>query len=182
MNIGKSLMRTKWLVFTFGLFVSAKVAAAAPPNSCTLPQGLDAKVATKYPRAHIVGLADLNEDDRNLYKKGHGLRCPGLVEVNFYGDDKPTWALVLMSSEDPTQIKSELLVARKLELDWDIHSLSVATGIPVVWRQNPGKYKDIYGQKAIQATRPVVVLCYYNSSAVIFAWNGKKIEKVWLSD
>jgi hypothetical protein len=147
-----------------------------------LPQGLNAKISTKFPRARVVGLADLSEDDQNLYKKDHGLRCPGLVEVNFYGDGKRTWALVLISGEDARQIKSELLVAQRLDSDWDIRSLSVATGIPVVWRENPGQYKDVYGQKTIHATRPVVVLCYYNSSAVVFAWNGKRIERVWLSD
>lgn len=183
MNTRKLLVRAKWpILLTSCLFVSIKIPSAAPVSSCTLPQGLDTKIATTFPRAHVVGLADLSEDDRNLYKKDHGLRCPGLVEVNFYGDGKPTWALVLISGEEPTKIKSELLLARKLESDWDIRSLSVATGIPVVWRQNPGTYKDIYGQKTIQATRPVLVLCYYNSSAVIFAWIGKKVEKVWLSD
>jgi hypothetical protein len=140
------------------------------------------KIATKFPGAHVVDLADLSEEDRNLYKKDHGLRCPGLVEVNFYGDGKPTWTLVLISGQDPRQMKSQLLIAQRLESDWDIHSLSVATGIPVVWRENPGKNKDIYGQKAIHAARPVVVLCYYYSSAVVFSWNGKNVEKVWLSD
>jgi hypothetical protein len=106
MNIRKSLMRAKWLVsVVFYLFVSSKIAVAAPSdNSCTLPQGLDSKIATKFPGTHLVSLADLDDYDKKLYKD-HGSRCPGLVKLDFYGDAKPTWALVLVSGADPRQLK-----------------------------------------------------------------------------
>jgi len=34
------------------------------------------------------------------FTKDPGSRCPGLVEVTFYGAGKPTWAVVLISGED----------------------------------------------------------------------------------
>jgi hypothetical protein len=51
-----------------------------------------------------------------------------------------------------------------------------------VWTEKPGKYDDVYGEKTLNATRPVVVLCGYNSWAIVYAWTGKKVEKVWISD
>jgi len=185
MSIVKSLMRVKWLVpFTFFLFVSTKVATAAPASSCTLPQGLDSKIATKFPGTHLVSLADLDDYDKKLYKKDHGSQCPGLVRINFYGDGKATWALVLISGTDPKKMKAELIVARQLDVEWDIRSLEITDGTPVVWREGPGKYDGLYEGdiKTIHATNPVIVFCGYESWAIVYSWNGKEVEKVWTSD
>jgi hypothetical protein len=180
MNV--SSMRPKWVIsLAICLFAAGQVAVAAPDGGCTFPRGLDNEIAKKLPGAHLVSLADLNDYDKKLYKKDHGSRCPGLVKVDFYGDGKPTWALVLIAGENPKR-KAELVVARRVDSDWEIRSLETANGTPVVWREGPGKYEDIYGKKTIQATRPVVVLCYYESSTIVFAWTGKDVDKVWLSD
>jgi hypothetical protein len=182
MSTKRSQTRLRWVIsVALCWFSAAKVAIAAPVGACTLPEGLDSKIATKFPGAHLVTLADLNDYDKKLYKKDHGSKCPGLVKVDFYGDAKPTWALVLISGENPKR-KAELVVARQVDSDWEIRSLGAANGTPVVWREGPGKYEDIYGQKTIHATRPVVVLCYYESSTIVYAWTGKDVEKVWLSD
>ena len=165
-------------------FAAASVAIAAPVGPCTLPQGLDSKIATKVLGAHLVSLADLDDYDKKLYKKDHGSRCPGLVKINFYGDGKPTWALVLISGTDPKKTKAELIVARQLDGEWDVRSLETTDGTPVVWREGPGKYDGVYGEseKTIHATNPVIVFCGYESWAIVYAWNGKEVEKVWVSD
>jgi len=147
-----------------------------------LPQGLDSKVATRFPGTHLVSLADLDEYKKKLYKKDHASRCPGLVKVDFYGDAKPTWALVLISGENPKR-KAELVVARQVDGDWEIRSLETTDGTPVVWREGPGKYEGLYEEeKTIHAPNPVIVFCGYGSWAIVYAWNGKEVEKVWLSD
>ena len=40
-----------------------------------------------------------------------------MVRVNFYGDGKPTWALLLVAKEGPKQ-KPELVVAHQLGNAW----------------------------------------------------------------
>ena len=175
-------MRATWLVsVTFFLFVVTKAASATPVSSCALPQGLDNEITKKFPDARLVTLSDLDNYDRKLYKKDHGARCPGLVKVDFYGDAKPTWALVLISGQDPKR-RAELVVARKLDADWEIRSLEVTDGTPVVWREGPGKYDGMNDDKTIQARTPVIVFCGYESWAIVYAWNGKDVEKVWVSD
>ncbi len=183
MNTKREYITAKWLIaFGLCLFVAALGAAAGPITGCTLPQGLDNEIAKKFPSAHLVSLADLDNYKKKLYKKDHGSRCPGLVKVNFYGDGKPTWALVLIAGENPKR-KAELIVARQLDGAWDIRSLETTDGTPVVWRDGPGKYEGLYvGDKTIHATNPVIVFCGYGSWAIVYAWNGKEVEKVWLSD
>jgi hypothetical protein len=182
MNAQKSFMRLKLITsFALSLFALGEVATAAPIDPCALPQGLDSTIAAKFPGAHVVNLADLGDYDKKLFKKDHGTQCPGLVRVNFYGDEKPTWALVLMSGETQKS-KAKLLVARKLDTDWDIRFIVSTSGTPVVWREPPGKYEGVWGDKAIHARNPVIVFCGYESWVVVYAWNGKAVEKVQMSD
>lgn len=111
------------------------------PDRCALPSGLDEEISHKYPGTSVVSLADLDDYDRKLFQKDHGSRCPGLVKVDFYGDGKPTWALVLVGSGQPSQRKAELVVARQAREGWKLRLVDTAdASSPVVWRQGPGKY------------------------------------------
>jgi len=174
-------MLLKWLIALLLCFAAATESLAAGTGACLLPQGLDNDLAKRFPGAQVVRFADLGAYEKKLYKKDFGSRCPGVVKVNFYGDGKPTWAVVLISGENPKR-KAEVIVVRKLDSGWDIRSLEATDGEPVVWREGPGKYEDVYGQKTIQATRPVVLLSDYGSYTIVYAWNDKEVEKVWLSD
>jgi hypothetical protein len=185
MNVKRSRMHLQWVIsFALCWFGTARGAIAAPVGACTLPQGLDSKIPAKFPGAHLASLADLDDYDKKLYTKDHGSRCPGLVRINFYGDGKPTWALVLISGTDAKKTKAELIVARQLDGEWDIRSLETTDGTPVVWREGPGKYEGLYAEndKTIHATNPVIVFCGYESWAIVYSWNGKEVEKVWVSD
>jgi hypothetical protein len=120
------------------LGASQVVVAAPPQDRCSLPPSLRDEITKKYPGASVVGLADLDDYDRKLFQKDHGARCPGLVKVDFYGDGKPAWAVVLISGENPKR-KAGLVVARQTGEGWETRSLETTDGTPVVWRQGPGK-------------------------------------------
>jgi hypothetical protein len=114
------------------LFVLVQNATAASPNgACDLPPGLRNEISQKYPHMHVVSLADLNEDDKELFQKDHDGRCPGLVKVDFYGDGKPTWALALTAVEG-SKTTSRLLVARQLSTVWETALLETTDG-PRQW-------------------------------------------------
>ena len=173
------------LTFTVSVCVVVLVhggVSEASNDGCTFPAGLREQISRKYPGATLVSLADLSEDDRKFFQGDHGNRCPGLVKVDFYGDGKPTWALVLTAGER-SKSKSELVVARQVGERWEVRSLDTAGAqVPVVWRQDPGKYRDVYGDKEIRSTRPVIVLCGYESWAILYFWTGKRVEKIWIAD
>jgi len=151
-------------------------AAAAPNDPCDLPPGLQAELSKRYPDTRVVRLADLSQKNRRLFQKDHGKKCPGLARVNFYGDGKPTWAVVLISGENPKR-KAELVMARQIGDSWEMRSLDKTDGTPVVWREGPGKYDDLDGKKVIQATSSVVVFAGYGSWSVLYAWTGKDARR-----
>jgi hypothetical protein len=156
--------------------------ATSPDGACDLPQNLQRQVARKYPGKKVVTLADLQDDDRGFFQKDHNNSCPGLVKVDFYGDGKPTLALVLIGNGEGKD-SSVLVVAHQVEAAWNISTL--ATGgptVPVVWSLPPGEYRDVYGNKTIRATRPVIVFTKYESWGVLYAWTNNKVAKIWLSD
>jgi hypothetical protein len=160
--------------------IGTEMTVAQPQNGCALPDGLSRAIAVKHPNSHVVTLDDLNQDDQTLFQKEHGSSCPGLTRVDFYGDGKPTFALVLLRADGE---KAELVVAHQLQNQWQTTSLDTAeSSVPVVWTEKPGKYDDVYGEKTLNAIRPVVVLCGYNSWAIVYAWTGKQVEKIWVRD
>jgi hypothetical protein len=150
-------------------------------DRCDDPPGLRDALSKKYPGTSVLSLADLDDYDRKLFQKDHHSRCPGLVKLDFYGDGKPTWALVLIAGEKSKR-KAELVVAQQAGEGWELRSLDTADGTPVVWRQGPGKYQGMSGPATIQARNQVIVFCGYESWAILYAWTGKEVVKTWLSD
>src|SRR2546421_8770429 len=107
-------------VMGFYLFFSVPLAAGAPPNdTCDLPKDLQREVASKYPGKKVVNLTDLQDDDRGFFQKDHNNSCPGLVKVDFYGDGKPTLALVLIGNGEGKD-SSVLVVAHQVEAAWNL--------------------------------------------------------------
>jgi hypothetical protein len=164
------------------LFVFVRVAAAGPSSdACDLPRDLQSVVEDKYPGTKVISLPDLSEDDKQLFQKGHADSCPGLVKVDFYGDGKPTFALAL-TTQSEAYPRTKLVLAHRVGADWKVASLDKADGpVPVVWSENPGEYKGVYGRN-IHATRPVIIFCGYSSWAVLYAWVNNKVAKIWLQD
>ena len=167
----------------FYLFAIVQVVVAAPSIApCEFPKDLQVRITIKYPGAKIVNLSDLSDDNKGIFQKDHGDACPGLVKVDFYGDRKPTWAVVLISGDGANQ-KAELIVAHEVEEDWRIASLETAKlSVPVVWGQGPGTYRDVYGEKTIRARRPVIVFGEYGGWMIVYSWTGRNVDKIWLID
>jgi hypothetical protein len=147
-----------------------------------LPVDLEKEMSTRYPGARVVTLGDMVEDDRGFFQKDHGEACPGLVAVDFYGDSKPTLAIVLITGEGEKR-GTKLVVAHKVDKNWQATLIETAgASAPAVWSMPRGEYTDIYGKKTIKASRPVIVLCRYESWATLYAWSGTKVEKIWIAD
>jgi hypothetical protein len=164
---------------------AARAALAAPPSrACELPQSLQREIAKKYPGSSVVGLQDLTNDDLKFFKHDHGSACPGLAKVDFYGDGKPTLAVVLVVKSG-AKSHTQFVLAHEVETAWNIRTLDTggpSRYAPVVWSQPPGKYRDVENGKVIRASRPVIVFCGYEGWAIVYSWTGNKVDKVWISD
>jgi len=167
----------------FCLFVFVQVAAAAPQHGeCDLPKNLQREIVSKHPGKTVVTLSDLQEDDRGFFQADHGNSCPGLVKVDFYGDGRPTLALVLVPKGGANQ-NAELVIVHLVDGTWKIAALaSGGPSIPVIWSLPPGKYTDVYGEKTIRATRPVIVFFQYEAWGILCAWTNNRVVKIWIAD
>jgi hypothetical protein len=181
-------MKRPSLFLGFSLFLATlafvPACPAAAPDSCELPADLGPVLQRSFPNKKVVSLADLGKEDLELWEKDHGKSCPGLVQVDFYGDAKPTWAIVLFGADSKSVngVTAVLVLAHKPETNWKIKTVETTNGIPVVWKENPGKYTGLYQEKTIRASNPVIIFCGYESWAVLYAWTGSRITKTWLSD
>jgi hypothetical protein len=166
-----------------GLFGVVQVATARPSTSvCELPRDLQSVIESKYPGRTVVSLSDLGDDDKGFFQKAHGDTCPGLVKVDFYGDGKPTLALAL-TTKSVAKGRTELVVAHQVGAIWKTITLETTPGdAPVVWSEKSGEYKDVYGEKSIRATRPVIIFCRYEAWAILYAWTNNRIAKIWVMD
>lgn len=167
-----SIIATSTFVLSFAQILPAKA------DACTPPADLQREIMIRFPGTELVRLPDLDPDDRAFFLKDHHDACPGLVNVDFYGDGKPTFALVLKTKD-----RTELVVAHNVEKKWTMAVLDTGDlSAPVVWSQAPGEYSDVYGNKRIRSPRPVIVFCKYESWAILYAWTGKKVTKIWIED
>jgi hypothetical protein len=175
--------RMALLAFFCLVFLAHAAIAAATRDTCSLPLDLKSRISTKYPDARLVHLSDLSGDHRGFFQKDHGNACPGMVKVDFYGDHKPTLALVLLTKKDAKRA-SALLLARQIGGTWQLKVLDTADAVPVpvVSSQPPGKYQDVGGEKELTAKRPVIVWSGYESWEILYAWTGKSVAKIWTRD
>jgi hypothetical protein len=176
-------MRLRPLVGFCFLALVPLVHAVGPNEACNLPLELQNVIAGKYSGAKVVGLSDLDQDDKGFFQKDHGDACPGVTKVDFYGDGKETFALALITKTG-TKEKAELVLAHRVGGRWETKMLDTVDGapVPVVWSQPPGDYRDVDGKKEIRATRPVIVFAGYESWAILYAWTDTGVSKIWLQD
>ena len=145
--------------------------------------GLEEELSRGYASARLITQKDLTEEHRRLFRKDHGERCPGMVKVDFFGDRRPTWALALFQNSS-SAAKVQLLVARRLADGWKLTSLDSTDAAvpPVVWTEGPGEYRDVLEERKIRAKHPVIIFAGYESWAIVYAWTGTEVARVWITD
>jgi hypothetical protein len=160
------------LVLCLIVFIPA-VTAASPNDKCAYPLDLRGQISKNYPDKNLITLADLDEYDQKLFRRDHKSQCPGLVKVDFYGDRKPTYALVLIAGENPKR-RAELIVARQLVEGWEIRSLDVTDGTPVVWREAPGNTMTCISRKRSEQKIPCLYFAAWSRGRLSSSGTARK--------
>jgi len=168
------------------VFATYGLAWGQPSSNCKLPSSLLGQIGELHRGYSVITENALRKNDRSRFRSDHGMSCPGFVKINFYGNELPTYGLAL-AKRDGKNVQAKLLVATQAEKatnKWNMVEIDSAssTAIPVIWTEAPGEYKDVHGEKAIRAKHSVLLFVEYESWAIAYAWNGTKVEKVWLSD
>jgi hypothetical protein len=176
-------MRLKSMAISGVLFCLLAIApmtyAAQGIGTCDLPKDLLQEITTKYPWARIVTFPDLADDDKMLFRKDHGNDCPGLVKADFYGDGKPTLALVLIVNAGGKE-SAELVVAHEIGQKWATVLLGNAgSSRPVIWSQSPGEYEEFNSEDL--APRLKVSVCsrhMISVSTIAKSWEVRRSQWV----
>lgn len=154
-------------------------------NSCfgIIPNSLE-KMVKEFGGWRIVSLEILDPYDRKLFVKDHKGKCPGIAKVDLYGDGRKVYAIVLTRGKDVDR-KSKLILAEETGKNrWQITTLEdeVTGPTPVAVQGSAGEYEHVYREKKLTSQHEVVFFIGYESWAIVYAWNGKEIEKIQASD
>jgi hypothetical protein len=130
----------------------------------------------KFPGAQVLTLADLVPEHRRLFLQDHPDKCPGRVDLSFYGGPSAT-ALSLWGPAE-----NVLVMARPKASSWSIDVLDRGNAPGVVWKEPPGEYKDMYEETRLQLRNEGLVWCGYESWAILYGWMDGRVQKIWLAD
>ena len=185
-HIAHRTMHKAYALFLLMLFsVFGSNLQAQDKSPCRLSASLSIEIDRLFTGYSVVTQRDLRKGDRSRFRADHKNSCPGLVRFDFYGSGKPTFALALFRRE-ASKIDVKLVVATQSQGPdkWSIREIDTAdlTAAPVIWMEPPQEFKDVRGEKKIKATHPALLFAQYESWAIVYAWTGAEIEKVWVSD
>lgn len=156
------------------------------PCAELLPSSLSAMLQARYEDWRLVTRFMLMPSDLDLYERDHGASCPGAVRLDFYGKPARQYGVVLMSDASGRR-QACLLVAEESAKDrWRIREIeridSEAT--PVVYSMPPGRHQGFREEqpRLLTARHEALILAWYEKVAVLYAWNGSRVEELWISD
>jgi hypothetical protein len=176
---------TRCLIATI-IVVGGDLAEAVSQDPCidALPPELIGVLKRDYPRWVIAHEPDWREDQL-LY--GEQIRkniCPWAAKVDFYGDGRLVYAIVIEKKSKGSMDKREgklLLAQAEQDKRWilftledDIFPLPVIVG-------SAGTYESVGEVKTIKSKGEVLVL-YSQSAAIVYAWTGGKIDSTHIRD
>jgi len=164
----------------------AEIATAKQIESCdnAIPRLLRQEIERNFPGREIVTLAMLEIEAANFYRKASKQRCPGVTKVDFYGDGNETYGLILSKKSDPSYKSSVIMATKRNGTSWQfaVIEADVEDAPPVVLTKPPGEYVNVYGDKQLKVGYQAIIVIGYESWAVLYSWNGKEVEKIWMAD
>jgi hypothetical protein len=161
------------LLFVCILFdIQGSRADAAPSRHCseTIPTAIQKIIQQRYSGFHI------------RTKKDSMRGCPGIVKVNFYGDGRTVYAVVIQQDHDNHRVEGKLLLASKQSQSWKVEVLDEGDGVGSIWHGPAEEFDDMYRGRTQVPKGDIIVYFGYESWARAYGWTGEKIEVGQLTD
>lgn len=157
------------------LLLAIQVSADASPRrhcSETIPTAVQKIIHERYPDFHV----------RTKKDSTHG--CPGIVKVDFYGDGRAVYAVVIQKDRDEQEMQQDgkLLLASKEGKGWKVEILEGEGNPGSLWHAAADEFVDMYKGRTAAAKGDIIVYFGYESWERAYGWTGEKIEMVQLSD
>ena len=189
LGAAKDLRRLLLVSLAIAGFVGAAPHSSAVKASgeCakSLPSTLAQSLGQLYPSSALLTLDQLDRQARSLFVKEEGLRCPGVVRLDFFGDHREAYGVVVVTGAGEAS-RSHLVLASRIDVasQWSIQTLHTLgdPSLATVAKEKAGSHEDLYRERKIEAKGEALVWIGWESWATLYAWSGEKIEKIWLSD
>ena len=190
MLLTTELRRVVLLLVIGGIAViSADPALAQNSNPCAeskLPRQIVKLIETKFSGWRPRQFSDLGSDDQQLWIKAHGNDCPGTAVGHFEGEDRLSYAVLLVPESDPATGYKLLVFNRTPSGDtyaWKLLDRANAaySGL-VIETAPPGKYSD-YEDARISVTTKLDGFYeeWIEKGALLYYWSGGRYKTVRVS-
>ncbi len=169
------------------LGATALAAPVRATKECSflLPESLAESLGRVHPGAKVLTLDQLHRRERRLFKKEEGRRCPGVVHLDFFGDHREAYGVVLVTGASQRRRLRLIVASRTSQAPaWNIETLEAMKdpSLATLAKRRPGVYEDLRRKEKIEANAEALVWVRWDSWAILYAWTGQKIDKIWLSD
>ncbi len=167
-------MLVKLLVVLLLLATPQVNADASPRRHCseTIPTAVQKNIHDRYSDFHI----------RTKKDSTHG--CPGIVKVDFYGDGRAVYAVVIQKDHDEREMQQDgkLLLASREGKGWKVEILEDEGNPGSLWHAPADKFVGMHEGRTAAAKGDIIVYFGYESWERAYGWTEEKIEWVQLSD
>ena len=144
MDVSQLQMKLTLLVCVLLLSAFGEVrAGGAPRSDCEplLPKRAAAEVFKTNIGWAMVELADLTSDDRQIWEKSHGPKCPSVIKGNFDGSGRNQYAVLLTRRNRNPEIR----LAHIAQLADGSNRITIlfegeSARLPVILKRPPGLY------------------------------------------
>ena len=162
------------LAMSLTLSALQDVEGAMPRSHCSemLPSALGKIISQRYPGFQVLTKKD----------SSHG--CPGIAMIDFYGDGRIVYAVVIRRLREAERSEEgKLLLAEKENKNWKVTILDEGDGWGNVAYEPAGLYGDMYRTRSFETKGSLIVYFRYDQTwAIGYGWTGEKIEEVQLTD
>jgi len=175
------------VVLAFGTQLAAQTQSASERD--VLPPKARMLVNKKFPGWRIKGLADLVDDDKQLWAKAHPKECPGIAIGHFETHNQTAYGLLLIPASG-TETSYKILVLSK-SATTDVYSVRVldhAEGQPgsgsglVISKVPPGKYSGFDSTQSVRLPLDALEAEWIEKSSVLYYWRNGRYRALQTSD
>ena len=188
-------MNTFWLKIAFIGVVSllymepARTAQSSTPcDGATVPTAITELLKDKFPQWRPKRISDMDADNQRFWLEGRDAgTCPGIAIGHFESASRLSYAFLLVPQSNPSGGYKVIVFSK--QAGKDIYSPTLVdhaegqtySGL-VIFRANPGEYKDLERNKAIHIRTDVLYLEWIEKGAQLYYWLAGRYHALQVSD
>ena len=129
----------------------------------------------------MVDLADLNPDDRSLWRKAYRGACPGYARARLDGSGVVHVAVAMLSAGRGARVERIMLFhgsnrPPRLMTSYHVQNLGV------VRRLGPGRFGDVTDDRIVRNRHDSIQVEFLETSSQLFYLSAGQLKNIWTSD